>query len=149
MSCQRESQVQAYHDGELPAEQRESVEQHLRECADCAGLLAELRQLSAMVTSAPRVEMSADAVRRLEQAWWRQRDRGVLRLAEWLTAAAAAVIIGTLIYSPQPNQRSSSESAMAWQAEALTPPAQVRDEASSDVVAVAEWIANDLSEAAR
>src|SRR5687767_5777805 len=104
MNCEREAQVQAYHDGELPAEQRESMEQHLRECADCAALLVELRQMSAMVASAPRMEMTADSLRRLEQAWWRQRDRGVLRLAEWLTAAAAAVIIGTLVYSPQPNQ---------------------------------------------
>jgi anti-sigma factor RsiW len=152
MSCQRDGQVQAYHDGELPADQREPVEQHLRECVECSELLAELRHLSALVQNAPRPSMSAEAMRRLEQAWWRQRDHGVLRLAEWLTAAAAAVIILNLaIFSNSANKNEGYErdSAMAWQAEALTPPAQTRDDSASDVVAVAEWMANDLSDAAR
>jgi anti-sigma factor RsiW len=146
MTCPREGQVHAYHDGELPAEQRAELEQHLHECGDCAALLAELRSLSAALRAAPFSSMNPQAQRRLEQSWWRQRDRGVLRLAEWLTAAAAAVIVISLANFPHSPTRMAPEGAMAWQTEALIPPAQTRDDPTSDVVAAAEWMANDLSQ---
>ena len=147
MSCEREAQVQAYYDNELPPAVRAGAESHLRECKDCASLLAELRAMSDAVRSADRAKMPADAMKRLEQAWWRKRDRGVLRLAEILTAAAAAVIFATLYFSTDRNGAPADPSprAMAWQTAAFTPPAASREEGGGEVVAVAEWIANDLS----
>lgn len=147
MSCDQNAQIHAYHDGELAADQRDVVERHLRDCADCAAVLSELRQLSTAIQSAPRPVMAADALRRLEQAWWRRRDRGVLRLAEFLTAAAAAVIVATVLFSSDTTDRTIDppNRTLAWQTDALMPPTEGREEAATDVVAVAEWMANDLS----
>ena len=147
MSCEREAQVQAYYDDELPGELRSAVEAHLRECSDCTALLLELRTLTNSVRAAERAAMPTDAMKRLEQVWWRKRDRGVLRLAEVLTAAAAAVIFATLYFSSDRRDSAADPSprAVAWQTEALMPPPASRDDNVAEVVAVAEWMANDLA----
>jgi anti-sigma factor RsiW len=146
MSCDQTSQVQAYYDGELSPDHRQTVAEHFPTCAECARLLADLEELSKAIVSAPRASMSADARRRLEQAWWAARDRGVLHLAEWLTAAAAAVLVGALMFwSDGERATPAPQQAMAWQTDALMPPAESRDEVASNVVDLAEWMANDLS----
>jgi hypothetical protein len=61
--------------------------------------LADLRSVSQMVASAPMVEMPPQAMKRMQQAWWAAQDRGVLRVASWLTAAAAAVIFAAVMFS--------------------------------------------------
>src|SRR5207247_3305931 len=122
---------------------------HVRDCRDCAELLAELRQMSQLLAAAPPADMPAQAMNRLEQSFWANRDRGVLRLAEWMTGMAAAVLVGAAIlwHAPAPTPTSSTN----LQAAALMPPAETRDDASasSDVVVLAEWMANDLSTQAR
>jgi len=76
------------------------------------------------------------------------RDRGVLRLAEWLTAAAAAVLIATLIFWSN-GQRTSQTATIAWPAEAEIAPVSTRadahEEVASNGVDLAEWVANDLA----
>ena len=68
------------------------------------------------------------------------------RLAEILTAAAAAIIFATLYFSNGHDAADdASPRAMVWQTNALMPPPASRDDGSEEVVAVAEWIANDLS----
>jgi anti-sigma factor RsiW len=149
MSCEFESKIiAAEHESSSP-QVRQILADHVANCPECAAHLADLQKISAMLKSAPRARMSDDALRRLEQSWWRQRDRGVLRLAEWLTAAAAAVILLNLVHLPRSTVSVNPENATAWQAAALIPPPQTRDDASGDVVAVAEWMANDLSDASR
>ena len=146
MSCDRNAKVQAWYDGELPEGDRAGVEQHLRECAECAQVVAELRQMSQMLVAAPRVQMGADAKRRLEQAWWANRDRGVLRMAEWLTAAAAAVLVGALMFWSDGDRPVQPPTQVAsWEPEAVMPPTEARDELASNDVTLAEWMANDLS----
>lgn len=146
MSCDRSAQVEAWYDGELPESDRAAVEQHLRECADCTQLVAELRQMSQMLVAAPRAQMGADAKRRLERSWWANRDRGVLRMAEWLTAAAAAVLVGALMFWSEGERPSQPPTQVAtWQSDAVMPPTETRDEVASNVVTLAEWMANDLS----
>ncbi len=44
--CQFQSRVEAYHDGELSAEGRRAVEEHLETCEDCAAEMAWLRSVS-------------------------------------------------------------------------------------------------------
>ncbi len=41
--------ISAYFDNELPPQEREVVEQHIRECAECRNLLAELQKLDRLV----------------------------------------------------------------------------------------------------
>ena len=39
MACDKTDLVHAYHDGELPADQRAAMEEHLRVCEQCRELL--------------------------------------------------------------------------------------------------------------
>lgn len=147
MDCQNEL-IHAYHDGELPADRRASVEAHLNDCADCRELLADLRRMSQLVAAAPLADMPAQAMKRMQQACWAAHDRGVLRVASWLTATAAAVMFAAVVFSPADR----GDSGSSWQVSAmLTPPAEFADEAQQDdeIVVAAQWIANDLSLAER
>ena len=147
MSCEFSNYLQAYHDGQLGPDYRQIIAQHLPICAQCEQELRNLQNLSSALRSAPRATMSIEARKHLEQAWWAQRDRGVLRLAEALTGIAAAVLVGA-IFSWSDNEAPRIETAqqpVVWQAVALMPPAETRDEPSSEVVALAQWIADDLS----
>src|SRR5689334_4508560 len=96
MICDRSTQVHAYHDGELLADQIAAFEAHLQTCAECSELLADLRAMSRMVATAPMVEISDIAIQRLRQQRYVMPDAGVMRIAGWLTAAAAAVLIAAL-----------------------------------------------------
>ena len=149
MSCDNFRQVHAYHDGELPQAERAAVEAHLRGCPDCAALLSDLQQMSHLVAAAPLAEMPQAAMHRLEQSFWaaRARDRGVLRLAEWMTGVAAAVLIGAAVFWHGGATTQNAQHA-SLQSLALMPPGETRsDDASpsNDVVVLAEWMANDLS----
>jgi anti-sigma factor RsiW len=55
MSC-RPERVSGYLDGVLAAEEREAVEAHLAECADCRGQLEAERELKQRLRSLPPVE---------------------------------------------------------------------------------------------
>jgi len=149
MNCKTE-QIHAYYDGELSPSDRAAVEAHLGECAECRELLADLRSVSQLVASAPMVEMPPQAIKRMQQAWWAAQDRGVLRVASWLTAAAAAVIFAVVMFSP--SQRPEANSGN-WQMAVLTPPSEFADQdetsQQNEVVDAAQWIANDLALAMR
>lgn len=148
MDCQDEL-IHAYHDGELAPAQVAAVEAHLGDCAGCRTLLADLRQVSQLVATAPMPAVPPHAMQRMQQAWWAAQERGVRRVASWLTAAAAAVIFAAVIFSPA-SQR--AENNTSWTLNALTPPAEFAepDEPQDDeAIAAAQWIANDLSLAMR
>ena len=147
MTCDRAAQVHAYHDDALAASERAALESHLESCADCRSLLSDLRSLSNLIASAPLTAMSPEAMSRLNNTW---RDRGLLRITSWLTAAAAAVLIGTLLMFHDRTSTTnttiattSSESA-AWDTVAVMPPIN-EDENVPEIVALATWMANDLS----
>jgi anti-sigma factor RsiW len=150
MTCDKSAHVHAYYDNELSPAQRGDFESHLQECADCRGLLAELRQVSSLLTAAPMgADLSQMAMARLRNTWQSARDRGVMRMAGWLTAAAAAVLIGALLVWPGGRGDEglrASAGAGGWPA-AVMPPAEAHDGdiASADLVGVAQWMANDLS----
>jgi len=109
MEC-RETQtlLSAFHDGELPADDRVRVEEHLRGCPECSALLADLARadqaagvpdpgpaywdrFNARVTG--RVEREADgpkvAILRPKGGWMRQQLRYLVPAA----AAAALVVV--------------------------------------------------------
>jgi len=66
MSCERfEALLVAYADGELEAAERTSVEAHLRDCPECAELLACLRTASASLASLPEIEPGPELRREL------------------------------------------------------------------------------------
>jgi anti-sigma factor RsiW len=149
MSCDKTTQVHAYHDGELLPQWRARFQAHLNECAECRDLLAELRTISELVAAAPMVELPPQAMARFAGSWRAAsdrltKDRGVLRIAGWLTTAAAAVLLGALYLGHQ--ETDEPLRSAGWQAAAVMPPtAETRDDSPSDLVMVAQWMANDLS----
>ena len=151
MSCERIEQVHAYYDGELALSQRREVEAHLNDCAECRELLAELRRVSALLTSAPLADLPADAMTRFQQSWFAAaQDRGVMRIAGWLTSAAAAILVAALLIRPAPRSDDgtlASALSPTLQAVAITPPADTRlaDSESADLIDAAQWMANDLT----
>ena len=102
MSCDRSAEVHAYYDGEMPRQQRATFEAHLADCADCRQVLAELRKVSELIAAAPLAEMSPMALARLQQSWFAAKDRGVMRIAGWLTAVAASILIAALLLWKRP-----------------------------------------------
>ena len=149
MDCQNEL-IHAYHDGELSPAQVAAVEAHLRDCAACAELLAELRQVSRLVAAAPLADMPPAAMKRMQQAWWAAQDRGVLRVASWLTAAAAAVILAAVMYSaPGDRGETVTTAANPPQLVALMQQSssfqQEADEPQDELLIATQYIVNDLS----
>jgi anti-sigma factor RsiW len=150
MDCQNEL-IHAYHDGELSPAQVAAADAHLRDCAACAELLGELRQVSQLVAAAPMVDMPPAAMKRMQQAWWAAQDRGVLRVASWLTAAAAAVILGAVMFS-SPGDRGSDTMTATTNAPQLVALMQQSssfqqepDEPQDELLIATQYIANDLS----
>jgi anti-sigma factor RsiW len=146
MNCEKTEQVHAYYDGEMPLSRRGEFESHLQTCADCRALLSDLLQVSELIASAPLAEMPPLTMARLQNTWDAVRDRSVMRIASWLTAAAAAVLIGALLLWPGQRRDEGLRAATTWPA-AVMPPDDSRDSdvASADLVGVAQWMANDLS----
>ena len=147
MNCPIEL-VHAYHDGQLQPARVAEVEAHLSDCADCRDLLADLKKVSALVAAAPMAEPTPHAATRMQQAWWAARaaqERGVRRVASWLTAAAAAVMLAAMVWSPAP-QRTET---VVLAPDLLLPPTTVADEPQDETIDAAQWIADDLALAMR
>jgi anti-sigma factor RsiW len=153
VTCDRQAQVHAYHDRQLGPSARESFEAHLAECADCAQLLGEVRAVSRLIASASLPEVSNASISRYYAAWNASQQRGLLRISSWLTAAAAALLIGSLLLRPA---RTSGPAAPAvavavadageWEAVALMPPPERRGERPDEFIELAQWMAEDLSD---
>jgi len=144
MTCEKAAQVQAYYDNELDSARSEMLEAHLEQCAQCSQLLDELGSLSRMLMKAPRPEMRPQAAPRLQGAWYVARDRGMMRIAGWLTATAAALLVGALVTASIPQPTAPTKTGL-WEAMAVMPPTEPQGEANSDLVQVAQWMADDLA----
>jgi anti-sigma factor RsiW len=150
MTCDKAAEVQAYHDRELDSARSRAIEAHVERCADCAALLAELRALSAMIADAPFPAMPDRALSRFRGAFHVAQERGMVRVAGWLTAAAAVLLVGSLSLMHWPVDRPTGGLATtarptAWEVNAVTPPALAQAEGNSELVQVAQWMADDLS----
>lgn len=150
MSCNRLSQVHAYHDEALSASDRIALEAHLTTCEPCRQLLAELRALSRLIDVAPLAAPAPQVMARLGRNVRIARERGLLRMTSWLTAAAAGVLVGTLWFWPDRSSTAppggTAQAPQAWQTLAVMPPSDddAQDESAPEV-ALAMWIANDLA----
>ena len=113
--CSFMARVQACHDGALSLAEREPVAAHIAACPACSAELARLERLSALLALAKPAELNVFGVARararmasarLRRIVQDQRWR-VVRVGEWLTAAAAAVMLacGLALYaSDEPRQ---------------------------------------------
>src|SRR3954469_9383171 len=145
MTCDHSTQIHAYHDGELPVSERAAVEAHLQTCADCRNLYSDLHQMSRMSATAPMVQISDIAMHRLRDRKYVLPDAGVMKIAGWLTAAAAAVLIAALpMWHQQGATNPSVASAEVLDMVAVSPPSD-GESTQHEVVALAQWMADDLS----
>lgn len=159
MQCNLE-QLHRYHDGELDGDASRDVETHLADCRECQKALEELQRLSSIVamTIMPVVDP-----RRLtaisHAAWQSSNERGVRRLAGWITAAAAAVMLFAMVDFPsrQPGENGplvqSTSITMVpfagsdWEQAAVTPMGVASlnaEEGNRDLVQFAQWMVTDL-----
>jgi hypothetical protein len=130
MMCEKAAQVHAYYDNELDATHRRMVELHLERCEECRQLLWELKELAALISESPKPEASEQAMARFEGAW--------------LTGIAAMLLVGALLTVPE-RQGVAPVKPGLWEAMAVTPPAETQSESNSELVQVAQWMADDLS----
>ena len=135
MTCEKVAQVHAFYDGELDTSRRQMFEAHLEHCAECRRLLDELQELSSIVRRHPRREMPLAAMNRIHGTGV-ERDRGVLRIAGWLTASAAMLLVGGLLTGPRKPAATPAKPGI-WEAMAVIPPMQTQGEANSELVQVA------------
>ena len=147
MSCDRLIQIHRYHDGELSVGERDALEAHLKSCAECQDLLADLRGMSRMLMAAPMVGIPSDAMQRLRETRYVLPDTDVLKIAGWLTAIAAAVLIAVVpLWRQERQQQIAVVPAVVEPIDAVetTAPADA-DVNHNELVALAQWMSDDLA----
>jgi anti-sigma factor RsiW len=121
MNCEQFNlQIEAYHDGELPAASARQLEAHLRECPSCAQELRSQQAASRLMQSIPMAEMSADSMARLHSEVAATMDRSLLPWARSLVGIAASILIaataGLLWMQP-----ASASAPQPWEGAMLVP----------------------------
>ena len=144
MICGKTIFVEAYYDGEMNPAEREAFDAHLKSCGECRDELAHLRRIGAEFARASIPSLSDAALARFHRVANVAEERGVLKLAEWLTAAAAAVLaIGiTGLFRHETTHASAPD---IWEQAAVAYPADHDPTVQSDVLQFAEWMRSDLS----
>jgi len=144
-SCEHNRKIGAYHDGELPAEERRGLEEHIRGCPSCAREFEQLRSLSRLLAGAELPEMSPDAMDRLHEGVGAAGEVFVFRTAERLTAVAAALLAVCGIWLSQTvGGRDAAAGVEAWEIAAVSPQTEALTEASADEM-LARWMVSDLA----
>jgi anti-sigma factor RsiW len=144
MTCEKAAEVHAYHDGELGPARGSALEAHLDQCADCRQLLDELRGLSRLFAYAELPAMPDGVLGRVEGVFRQASERAVLRIASWLTGVAAALLIGALLMWSSLRLEPASRPA-AVDTLVLAPATEPPGEPNSELIQVAQWMADDLS----
>ena len=152
--CPYSLQLSAYHDGELNDAQRQQLEQHLQSaCPACQLELRQWRRLSSVLSSAPFPALSAEARANLMKLAPVVTEAGVIRLAEWVMALAASVLIAVstwILIGHQKTQQAPAES-LATVAPLVLNTSQYTDLATADVHADSQfddWVVTNLDASA-
>jgi anti-sigma factor RsiW len=154
--CEHSIQLHAYHDGELSPALRVQLEAHVAGCEECRRELDELRQMARLLVAAPMPQMPADLPARIASSFEsarRAKDSGLRKLAGWLNAAAAVILLaatvrmsGMMTRGTEKQPTEASSGLRDWELSAVMPPdRQVDDAGSADLIQVAQWMARDLS----
>jgi anti-sigma factor RsiW len=146
-NCGQVHKIAAYHDGELPPEERVRLEEHLGTCADCSRELEGLRGLSRLLCAARAPQMARPALERLHRRVSRAPEGVIVRMAEALAAAAATVLVACSMWMWQASSDAGGygEPLPDWERVALG--GQVDAASAADPqVRLAQWIVEDLSQ---
>ncbi|SRR6266568_1281778 len=144
MICDQTKHIQAYYDGEMSAADRAAFGAHLSSCGICSAELDALRRLSTDLAWASIPALSQTALARFHRTAEVAEERGVLRLAEWLTATAAAILVIGLtgLFRHDTTHASAPD---AWEQAAIAYPTDHDPTVGPDVLQLTEWMRTDLS----
>lgn len=115
--------LQAYHDGELPADEAAAVTAHCADCPTCRAELAELATLAGLLAASPAPELPRTVWHRVRPG--REREKR-LRPAFGLAACAAGIALGFLVgpiefeAEETAAEETWSESLTVWSGQAST-----------------------------
>jgi len=148
MTCDKVQLVEAFYDAEMPSADRDTFAAHLARCPICMAELDALQRLSRELAAVSIPSVSDEALARFHGTVNVAEERGVLRLAEWLTAAAAAVLaIGlTGLFKHDTTHASAPDT---WEQAAIAYPADHDPTVQSDMLQFTEWMRTDLSPSQR
>ncbi|MHC4712889.1 MAG: anti-sigma factor family protein [Planctomycetota bacterium] len=134
--CSFSVKISPFFDGELPLEEARAVESHLLSCSSCAAELKALSRVSTVLKDATWPGESAGFRGRLRASLVRGGADALVRLAAGLTAAAAAVLITSMVYilagastSAEAADYSTSLAAVSLEMEQTAFPESPADEA--------------------
>lgn len=148
MTCPQTHLVHAFHDGELDAQASAAVRGHVRQCPACAAELAWLEQLAQQVREAAPVAVPLELMSAVHRRINRLADPGVLRLARWLTAAAAVMALASLgwLLAGQGTSAGATGAANAnWQNSAALAVGHLPQPRDIAEYQVANWFVRNLS----
>jgi anti-sigma factor RsiW len=129
MSCSFNQRLSAYFDGELDAASAEQVRRHVEQCAECAAELAELKGLSGLFEQSPPPRLSQIAMYRLHNKADMLVRGDVLRVARYVRAVAACVLVGSWLWlanssAAVPAAQETVQTAPPWLDVAVTATAE-------------------------
>jgi anti-sigma factor RsiW len=157
-TCNQSADLERYHDGELSSEHTARMKQHIASCQACQSELASLERLTALLVDVPMPELRPLALEQLHQQLDRhitgrlnqQAERGVMRLAKWLTAAAAVILLvsSMQLFLMQTAPASDGNPSLAWEMSNAMLSQESTTGGVSDEHSFAAWIVSDLSASA-
>ena|SRR5579884_4520814 len=155
--CQYQSDLEAYHDGELDAGASQRLSRHLHECGRCEAELREMRRLSDLLAGLrPAGGMAPLQRARLHQTLEHRGPQRLLRLTKFVAAAAASVLLiaGAWLWempAGRPNSGPVAQTTIPdWERVAVTlevdPPPDVAADTRFAEAHFTDWIMGALNE---
>jgi len=120
--CTRARELHAYHDGELSLEERRTFEGHLAKCPRCARELVQIRSVSNLVAASSIPDIPPETLCRLHRRLDDAKENGILRLGEWLAAAALTLLLfsSALFWRMGTNGKPEDAFGQEWEKAAMT-----------------------------
>ena len=145
--CEYSRKISAAYDGELPEDERQKLKRHVQECTQCRRELREMRALSNLLGGLEAPSMSPDFLPGLHSSLSETQRRPILlRTARRLTAVAATILVGSVVWLWQFDATGESPPTVPpqWERLVVVQEDEGYDEATREEL-LAEWIVEDLS----
>ncbi len=144
-SCKVHDRIGPYFDGEVSAQERHEIDQHLLDCADCQRELTGIQNLSRRLAGASVPQLSMGFVGRVGAKAKAQRDMGLLRTAYSLLAVAASLFLAVALWTEQSGMIVSDQGTQeSWESVAKNPTAAASGTLYPEVV-LADYVVDGLS----
>jgi anti-sigma factor RsiW len=120
--CEQAYRLGAYHDGALSPADRAAVERHLKDCPACTAEWARMQRLSGLARDLATPAMPPGAIARLHERANSLYSRPIIRLAEAMSAVAAAILIACVVGLFMQRDLPAASSPTWDETQAITPP---------------------------